>query len=321
MCNFGGQGADIPETSLILQASFALKAVRNNPYVHLTPIGSFFDEKEMPSKARMKILEIVRESGFVRMMGTEGKAEDISEDKLRMAHEILNEISLDVGVGLESSDPFVRDFIIHKSTRTEHYLNFYRISRDLGVISSSHVLLKPIFLTEKEAIEDAKRSIEWALNNGSSYVILMVMNIRKGYNLASWLWEKGKYRLPMLWSLIKLLLDLDTESLSRTVIGGLTSSETMLLSAKNCDKCTDRVTSLLNMYQYTLDRNYLEEAFEIDCECKSRWEALLHEEAPPLKERVIQYYEYIARNIFSDRWWEENKKWIISEVDEYEGNR
>ncbi len=315
MCNYGGQGRDIPSEILIAQASFALSAVRGAPYIHLVPIGSFYDDVEVPRDAREGITELVRNSGFVEYWATESRAGYVTEEKLAGTKELLDEIQFEVGVGLESSDPVVRELIIHKGEREESFLRFYSITKKNDVVSATHVLLKPPFLTESEAVEDAKRSIRWSIDNGSDYVILMVMNIRRGYTLLNWLYERGMYRLPMLWSLIKVLLDLEDKYRKRVVIGGLISSETMEIPARNCDKCTDYILSLLTMYQYTWDLDYLEEAWEHECECKERWRELMGERHDsPLRERILYYYKIVALELFGRGWWEENSRWVEDEV-------
>jgi uncharacterized Fe-S cluster-containing MiaB family protein len=122
----------------------------------------------------------------------------------------------------------------------------------------------------------------------------------------------------MLWSLIKALLDLGEEYSKKVVIGGLISSETMAISAKNCEKCTDRILSLLSMYQYTWDPDYLEEAWEYPCDCKERWKELMEMRDVDLPDRILRYYEEIALELFGRDWWNENKGWIEREVYEFE---
>jgi radical SAM enzyme (TIGR01210 family) len=318
MCNYGGQGRDLPSEILVAQASFALSIVRGSPYIHLVPIGSFYDEREVPEDVRRKITEIVRDSGFVEYMGTESRAGFVTEEKISETVDILENIQFEVGVGLESSDDIIRELIVNKGESKASFLRFYRICKEKGVVSATHVLLKPPFLTESEAIEDAVKSIRWSIDNGSDYVILMVMNLRKGYTLTNWLYERGKYKLPMLWSLIKVLLDLGEGYSKKVVIGGLISSETMAISAKNCEKCTDRILSLLSMYQYTWDPDYLEEAWEYPCDCKERWEELMEMRDVDLPDRILRYYEEIALELFGRDWWNENKGWVEREVYEFE---
>ncbi len=314
MCNFGGQGVPVSEYSLIAQASFGLKVVRNKPLIQIAPNGSLFDELEVPARARKKILSLVRDSGFVESFETEARVEHVNEGKIKEAKDILGDIELDIGVGLESSNPIIRELIINKGLSQEDYLRFLKLSKNLDFLTSLHVLLKPIILTEREAIEDTVNSIKWAIDHGATFVILMVSNMRR-YTLNYLLWKKGLYKLPMLWSVIEVLLRLEKMYLDRVLVAGFVSNETLLFPARNCDKCTDEVMANLRMFQYTRDESFLKEAASIDCECREEWRRRMEEEGGDLVERILRYYKIIAKEVLGKEWWERNEKYVMKQVE------
>jgi radical SAM enzyme (TIGR01210 family) len=315
MCNFGGQGSYVSPYFLIAQASFGLKVCRGRPYLQIAPMGSFFDPNEVPLVARNNILSLVRNSGYVKSFETEARVDHVREEDIKISMEILNDIELAIGVGLESSNSIVRELIVNKGTRQELYLNFFELSKKIGFLSNAHVLLKPAFLTEREAVEDAISSIRWVIDNGGTYAILMTSNLRK-FTLNYWLWERGLYKLPMLWSLLEVLRRLDSSYRKRVVLAGFLSNETLLKTAENCSKCTNYIMSKIKMFQYTRDENFLKEAWDHECDCKEEWRRRMEEDKGDLLDRIIFGYKYISEQILGKRWWEENRKWVEKEVEE-----
>jgi len=310
MCNFGGQGHDLPHYYLVAQASFGLKVVRGRPLIQIVPNGSFFDPVEVPPLARREILSLVRSSGFVEEFETESRLEYVSERVISEAKELLGDIVLDVGIGLESSSPLIRELVINKGTRQEDYARFVDLSRKMDFKTTFHVLLKPAFLTESEAVEDCVRSIEYAVDLGASYVVLMVSNLRE-YTLNYWLWERGLYKLPMLWTLLEVLMRLDKKYLDKVLVAGFVSNETLLKPAENCPHCTNPILSKLRMFQYTRDESFLREAYEYQCSCKEMWKRRMGEKEENLfPERILRYYKFIALNLFGREWLSEREKEI-----------
>lgn len=64
-------------------------------------------------------------------------------------------------------------------------------------------MLKPLFLSEKQAMEDITRSIDDAAPYADT-ISINLCNVQKG-TLVETLWEKGQYRPPWLWSIIEIL--------------------------------------------------------------------------------------------------------------------
>lgn len=78
---------------------------------------------------------------------------------------------LTLGFGLECLDPLVRDVAINKGYNTNQIDRAIEVIDRVNAAQSRvqvdfeiYVLLKPLFLTEREAIDEAARTIKWSFD-------------------------------------------------------------------------------------------------------------------------------------------------------------
>lgn len=308
MCNYG-VGSGITSERIIWQVEQILERIRGLPLIYITPLGSMFDESEVPPGARRTIFTKIAESGC-RIFGTESRPETITDLKIAEFRKIFGEkIELQIGLGLESSNPLIRRNCINKGLETSDFLAAMEVMRKYGVKSMVHILLKPPFLTEDEAIRDAIQSIKWAFDNGADRIILLMTNL-KPYTLTDWLADRGRYRVPYVWSGIKVVRSLPKQHQRSFTLSGLYSGVPIAQTAYNCADCTGPLIAGLQEYSNSLDSRILDDLYSYSCECKLDYENLLSLASAPLQIRIRDEYEFIARSIYGDLWWNEAKDWV-----------
>jgi hypothetical protein len=312
MCNFGS-GSGIGKGELLWQVDRILEKVRDLPMIYVTPLGSMFDDTEVPSEVRQSIFQSIAQTGC-RVYGTESRPETITDQKIAQFREAFGpDTILQVGLGIETANPYVQLNCINKGLTERDSIKAIQILKRHYIVALVHVLLKPLFLTESEAIADAVNTIEWAFRNGADGVIFCMTNI-KPYTLTHWLQQRDAYRVPYVWSGLKVLLNLKPEYRKLCTLSGLYSGVTIYQTAYNCPRCTEKVISGMQHFSTRPDPAILEELDKYDCSCKDAWHSLLQEKHEELPQRLPVYYECIAREMFGDTWWNEVQESVINSL-------
>jgi radical SAM enzyme (TIGR01210 family) len=105
------------------------------------------------------------------MLVLETRPEFVTEEKVREIKRLIPDKHIELGVGLEIKDDFYRRICINKGFSLQRYNSAANIiTKYLNL--RTYVLLKPLFLTEKEAIEQAIETIEYAFASGTTTVSL-----------------------------------------------------------------------------------------------------------------------------------------------------
>ncbi len=262
---------------LVSQLNVALENLRNKkpPYiVKIYTSGSFLDPKEVPTDARNEILQILSNIDEVKEIVLESRPEFVRKQYLRDIKQILSNKSVEIAIGLESSNEFVRVHSINKGFTNKLYLKAVRTARELGFGVRTYLLFKPLFLSEAEAIDDALRSIEFAIKAGTTTISINPMNIQSG-TLVEKVWKAGSYRPPWLWSVVEVLkrtaqytkqirFDCDPTAAGKD------------RGAHNCGKCDTTVLEAIR--NYALHQN--PKVFDnLTCDCKIKWKSELNYES------------------------------------------
>lgn len=312
MCNFGrGRSLNDAETLAVVDA-FA-RRFKSSPAVFVTTAGSFFDDSELRSDLRIAILERLRAFGF-QTICTECRPEYLTLSRLRAARQSLgDDVELEVGIGLESSDSWIRRNCVNKMLPKGAYEDAVKRCHETGTKVYTHVLLKPAFLSEAEAIADAVRTLRWADEQGSDRFGLAIMNLKSG-TLLHWCAQRGLYSLPRYWSVAAVLAAVEPRISQRVGIFGFESTTPYEEASGNCPACTERIRGLLQEFSHTRDRNRLEEIERHPCGCRASWRAILEAPASILPERVAAAYRRIADSLWGEEWWCRNGTAVIEDL-------
>ena len=251
------------------QAAFSSIDFSSVPVLNIFNNGSFFNDNEIPSRARRDILRMISEHRSVKKLLVECRPEFINEAVLHETKDILQGTELEIAIGLETVDDFRRAVAINKGFTLRVFEQAARIVRDNDIGLRSYVLLKPPFCSESEAIEDAVRSITSAFAMGVDSVSLEAMTVQR-YTLVEYLHQRGLYRIPWLWSIVEVVRQ--TAHLGKVVVGLFKFYPSPDLVPRNCDLCSDAVMEAIVDFNHTRDATVFG---GLDCGCRSGWTQIL----------------------------------------------
>ena len=258
---------DISQQNLINQLNWTLEQIdaAKYPFITLTSAGSFMDKREIADDVRLKMLDILSDNGF-KHLNFECRPEYLTNpERLLKLHEHFTG-SISVGIGLESSNDFIRQCCLNKGYKLGIFLKALDALEKTDISVDSYVMLGKPFLNRRENIEDAVNTINFAFNQGAEWAILMVANIQP-YTLTNWLWRRGLYQLPSLWDAIEVIHRLPDDRKSMVLIKGVDKAlPTPLIFSTTCPNCNEKVIDAIRKWNLTGDYNLLKECREF-CTC------------------------------------------------------
>lgn len=272
--------------------------------------GSFFDDQELSENFRMKIYKRIaknRKKHRNILFRTETRLEFISEEKLREMRKILkNNVEIIIGFGIESTNLLIREACINKNLPV-NYINKIKLLKKFNVKTNVPIILKPPFLSEKEAINDAVKSVKDILKAGTAdYANVMTMNSRPG-TLVRLLEEEGRYQLPKIWSTIEVIKLLGFNIVKKMSFPGFSvgAGKKQIRTVKGCKECNKVIMPIILQFNKpTKDRwNYLLKASRnINCSCEKEWIKLINKkEKYNLRKRIFLELDYISTKFLGIR--------------------
>ncbi len=220
--------------------------------------GSFFDPLEVDPAVQERIMDTV-------LAGYENLIVESRPEYIKRVIGGLRKYAgrVQVAIGLESTDPSILKSSVNKNYDFEDFKGAASLLRDNGISVRAYLLLKPPFLTEREAIEDSIKSAR-DLAPYSDFISINPMNIQRG-TLVEKLYREGNYRPPWLWSVVTVLQSL--RDLGVPVVSLITASGKRR-GAHNGHICDRKFSEGIRRYSETLDFSYLD---ELNCECSGAW--------------------------------------------------
>ncbi|MFP3909276.1 MAG: archaeosine biosynthesis radical SAM protein RaSEA [Archaeoglobaceae archaeon] len=263
MCGYS-QDADKRVTAENLQNQFdyAMSKYEGDfDIVKIFTSGSFFDEREVPSNVREYIYQKVVDNG-VKKLSVESRPEFVTREKL-----VDQEVVLEVGIGLETSNDFIREHCINKGFTFEDFKKAASLLKEENVLIKVYLLLKPPFLSEREAIND---TISSALHV-KEYADMVSVNPTNipSKTYIEVLWKRGMYRPPWLWSMIEVVNRIREEGMEvkgDPVAGGKERGP------HNCGKCDSEAIRAIRDFSLSQDT---EELKGLSCDCIHKWKKAL----------------------------------------------
>ena len=130
--------------------------------------GSFLNDDEVPPEVRSALFHKINSNTSIQRILIETRPEFVSESKVKdLLNPLTRRQSLEIAIGLESTDDFIQTFCINKG----YGLNeVEQVVRTISKINESYdnrcsillyLLLKPAYLTDLEAI----RAVEFAIRD------------------------------------------------------------------------------------------------------------------------------------------------------------
>ncbi|UCE45923.1 MAG: archaeosine biosynthesis radical SAM protein RaSEA [Methanobacteriota archaeon] len=254
----GVAGHDLEEQ--FLKAAPPLEDVR---FLKIYTSGSFLDEREIPSCFREKVLKWCAER-HARLL-VETRAEFVSEEAMTAIAGIHDD--LEVAIGLESANDKVLKYAINKNMTVKDFDRAAATVKKAGAALRSYVLLKPPFLTEAEALEDAIATTKHAALQ-SDTISINPVNVQRGTTVES-LWRNWAYRPPWLWSVVEVLNS--CTSLERKIVCEPTGGG-KARGAHNCGQCDGDI--LQSIREHTISQNRTSIKIP-ECGCREIWESVM----------------------------------------------
>ena len=265
MCGYfnDSQWDKVTEKDLITQFETALNKYNNQKFVKIFTSGSFLDEKEFHTKARKEILTRLYETAD--KVSVESRPEYLSQKNLKKINEVKNLKEFEVGVGLETANDQIRRDYINKGFSFNDYKKAANNLKKFDYKLKSYVLIKPPFITEKEAIKDSISTVK-KIKTITDTVSFNPTNVQRN-TVVNYLWQRKQYRPAWLWSVIEILKKskeiVKDKRIKCDIVGG--GNIRGAHNCKNCDK-----TFLKQINDFSLNQN-LKTFKNLNCECKEKW--------------------------------------------------
>jgi radical SAM enzyme (TIGR01210 family) len=259
MCGYVNDVAgEVGEADLRHQLDRVLESYADQPFVKIYTSGNFFDPYEVPPPVRRAILKAFGERADKVLVET--LAHLVRREDLEEAVGLCPR--LEIALGLESADDDVLRHAVNKYWGLKDHARAYALAHEAGATVKTYLLIKPPFLTERGAIEDAVASGHLA-DPYSDTISFNPLNVPRN-TLVEALWRRGEYRPPWLWSVVEVLrrcTDLQAQVKCHPTGGGKRRG------AHNCGRCDRAVLEAIEARSLNL-RDDLD---GLACDCEDAW--------------------------------------------------
>ncbi len=245
----------------------------NNYVIKIFNSGSFFDENEIADSARHYIYEQLAEIKQIKEIIVESRVEFINSEKLEEIRKILKNKYIEIGIGLETVDDYIRNEYINKGINYDEFLKVFNLCKQNNIGVKAYLLFKPPFLNEQGAIDDCSTSIQDLLKLRVNTVSINPVNIQKG-SLVEYLWYQNRYRPPWFYSLIQCLKkSIRQKDLETTRILSDPSGAGTKRGIHNClrRECNENMKKILKKFVLNQDMEELKKK-KYECNCKKLYQ-------------------------------------------------
>ncbi|MCL2607849.1 MAG: archaeosine biosynthesis radical SAM protein RaSEA [Methanomassiliicoccaceae archaeon] len=265
MCGYAGASlSGVTSDDLMRQTETALRKYNGEKFVKIYTSGSFLDDNEVPPEVRSRIFEAFKDTERLLF---ESRPEYITGDALTKIPK-----NVTVALGLESSDDEVLRISVKKGFTPADSRNAGLMIKKAGLTVRTYLLLKPPYLSERDAIDDAVSSAMFA-DEFSDEISLNPVNVQRFTPLER-MWKRGDYRPPWIWSLTEVL-----KRCSGSVGSRLMSSPSGGGSQRgvhNCGVCDKDVLTSIERFSFSQNIKDLE---AVSCDCTGTWQRSMESEA------------------------------------------
>jgi len=234
--------------------------------------GSFFDPMEVPPIARDAVAEAFRGKALI----VETRPEYVEADPVREFRDAIDTgtlaMPLTIAMGLETTNDLIREKSIDKGFTYADFLRATEIAHASGAGVKTYLMMKPPFLTEREARDDMIHSI-MDLAPLVESISMNLCTVQSRTELER-LWREHAYRPPYLWSVLDVLIQSPVHILCDPVGGG------QMRGPHNCGACDGQIVKGIVDYSLNKDVGLLRALAEMECECKEEWKFVLEQEEP-----------------------------------------
>jgi radical SAM enzyme (TIGR01210 family) len=271
MCGYFNDSmrAPVSEADLTAQFDKAMEGYKGEHIVKLFTSGSFLDPHEIPGPVRTHVLKSLGERA--EKMSVESRPEYINETVLSEIQSRIQPKAFEVGIGLETSNDFLRTHAINKGFTFKAYTHAAKMLKRHHFDVKTYMLMKPPFITEREALDDCVRTAK-DVKPFATMISLNPTNVQR-HTVVEYLWKRDQFRPAWLWSIVEFLRQskkITVIPVKCDVVGGGS-----IRGAHNCGRC-DR-TVLEAVAQFSLSQKT--SVFNgLTCSCQEQWRDQLESE-------------------------------------------
>ncbi|PIP57790.1 TIGR01210 family radical SAM protein [Candidatus Woesebacteria bacterium CG22_combo_CG10-13_8_21_14_all_39_10] len=267
------------------------RGLKGNIALILFTSGSFFDEEEINRDNRKMIYRFIKKDKRITHVSLETRPDFINRAVLTEIKKELSGLEIGIAIGLETYDDLIRDKCIHKGYSFKEFEKAAKLIKEFGYKLKVNLLVKPPFLTEREAIEDCVKSAEICRKIKADFLFISACFVEKD-SLLYYLWQYGLYEPPKLWSMVEIAKRIKPGK-AEVKFGGFSAYPKPIACASNCDKCNERVIEQLKKYtEYKRIQN------DISCECQKSWlQDLKINDSRGIDKRVRESYRKVYRRL------------------------
>ena len=234
--------------------------------IKLFASGSFLNPEEVPKEARDYVLKKLANMEEISEIVVESRPEYVKEDVLDEIFEIIGDKLFEISIGLETSNEETRLNKINKGFNNKTFEKAINLIKEYkskhNIKSKAYIFVKPILLSEQEAINEAIETASYCEDLGVDRVSCCPATIHRG-TLIERLWRRGSYNPPWIWSTIEVINSIRQNVKIPALMD--TSGFGSRRGPYNCKKCNKELKHRI------IDSNFDQSQIEYDCECKKEW--------------------------------------------------
>lgn len=321
MCNYGASDT-IPD-GIVDRVREVLSGdtVPSGATVLLSPSGSMFDTREVPTAVRQALFALVAETRAASII-CETRPETVTFAAMQEYQSLVGDKQAVVEMGLESADPWILRWCVNKRLSVDQFFEAAGVCHDAGVTVAANVSLGTAFLDPAAAIDDAVKAAQKAIDSGIDACVLFPLHVRR-WTVLEWLWRHGLYTPPSLWSLVEAILRINQGRQGQVSTAwyrdynegnpAAVAAMPVLASPASCPRCQLRLLAALDTYRDQGDTDALEAAAAVPCTC--------HDSIPTKSvgadpEFVAKCYVQMGQDVLGVPWWDSHGASVLSELRE-----
>lgn len=213
--------------------------------------GSFFNPREIPDKFTRYLFQAVKDHPTLDKVMVESRVEYIRPEKIEEALKILDGKQLMIGIGLESQSNHIRNRLIKKGLSLDHFKKTVMMISESGAQTLAYVFLKPLGLSEEDALEDAWRTIEYCHSLGIDEIEMSCAFIQTGTKMAE-AYKKKEYAPPSLWTIVEIIRRAILEGWTISIGGFGDKPAPIAIPRNDCpNDCSIAIYPLIEEYRRT----------------------------------------------------------------------
>ncbi|MFX1379064.1 MAG: archaeosine biosynthesis radical SAM protein RaSEA [Promethearchaeota archaeon] len=282
MCGYylDATNKDISTSHIISQFDYAfndkineIKQDSNNYILKIFNSGSFLDENEISKEIRNHIYEKVSKVEKIKEIVIESRLEFIRSEMLEEIKAQFNKKYLEIAIGLESVDDYIRNNFINKGVLFKDFKSTLDKCKEQDIGVKVYLLFKPPFLNEQSAIDDCSYSIKKLIELGVNSISINPTNIQRG-TLTEYLWFQNRYRPPWYYSLFKCIKkSISQEDLKSIRLLSAPSGAGTKRGIHNCLKKECESSAKDRLKNFVLKQNLNEIDLNIyECDCRKKYQ-------------------------------------------------